>query len=62
MCGVGNVEIWLTYKGNGAMSDTTIDQGPWYDFIYLFQPPIKRLRVFSFKDRYITNKMMVLLK
>ena len=29
MCGVGNVEIWLTCKGNGAVSNTTIDQSPW---------------------------------
>ena len=28
MCGVGNVEIWLTCKGNGAGSKTTIDWGP----------------------------------
>ena len=29
MCGVGNVQIWLTYKGNGAGYDTTRDWGPW---------------------------------
>ena len=29
MCGAGNVEIWWTCKGNGAGSDTTMDQGPW---------------------------------
>ena len=29
MCGVGNVEIWLTCSGNGAESDITMDLGPW---------------------------------
>ena len=29
MCVGGNVEIWLTCKGNGAGSDTTMDQGSW---------------------------------
>ena len=29
MCGVGNVEIWLTYNGNSAGYDITMDQSPW---------------------------------
>ena len=28
MYGGGNLEIWLTCKGNGAGSDTTMDWGP----------------------------------
>ena len=29
MCGVGNVDIWLTCSGNGTGSDITMDLGPW---------------------------------
>ena len=29
MCGGGNVDIWLTCKGNGAGSNTMMDWGPW---------------------------------
>ena len=29
MCGGGNVYIWLTGRGNGEVSDITMDLGPW---------------------------------
>ena len=30
MCDGGNVDIWLTCKGNGEGSYTTMDQDPWF--------------------------------